>query len=852
MIRAIIAALLLLVSAPTHARETSILGNLGKKGLPAYTLVSPNYQMAQTLLTPNLSSGPQSVAGVIIPAANDVSANWQKAGLAVIGGIPNITTQCGSTVNPSGLTPPTTGDDKSLIQAALDACTSAKFVNLGSGTFNLDQSQNLFINKSIVLRGQGPSVTNIVVRNGPLPVYINSPFQSPFGCGVSTASKNTCAANNYTIYMAPNGTFDWGYDSCGHGLPCNSGLALTADAAKGDTTVTVVSKTGISVGDWVLISESSGAKWLNDPLTSTGQTWASADFLNSSDTPVTNKIVWAKHNPVFVLDDFGTTADFPYNNINNISASYGINVDQANGELHKITAISSGSCPCAVTFDSPLTIGFRVYNPGGSLFQGYISSGSGSSSPGSTLTVTSVTSGTVAINQPLWWSGMAGAGAISYITAGSGTSWTTSNSQLCCSGSGNTSISVGTPGSPATFYGAGFNAQIHKPKTQSGGALTVLEQAGIENLTISRGSQGNIGINFCAYCWVKNVETFGWYNGGITLNASVRNQIDTIYCHDGYDLENNGAEYCLALDSYTTENLITNSIFLNNGKSMVGRATGGGNVISYNSADRTLYQAASIGNWFVDHSLNMSHYKGSHHALFEGNYADTCGDDDTHGAVGYMTYYKNWCSGLRATFNDPSFHDPSSSTFNLTNQVVNDAGNNTVGISFANGQSYPYASGSGPKRAYSQMSWNYWNTDVGNVYGTSGVTTSGNSWVMNGFYYVTQRGQIYLMGWINTGSQSDPNLDGTGASPIWAWQNGNYNYLTSTISWGRTSPLTLPSSLYLGSAPSFFAAGASGFAYPWPWVDSAGGTKIATGCNGACSGLPAKARADANSPFVQP
>lgn len=786
--------------------------------------------------------------GIVIPAAGDASANWAKAGLAAIGGIPNITTQCGSQVNPSGLTPPTAGDDKSLMQAALDACTSAKFVNLGSGNFVLDQSQNLFINKSIVLRGQGPGVTNIVVRNGPLPTYVVGGNQ----CGVTTGGIISCTANNSTIYMAPNGTFDWGWDSCGHLNPCNSGLPLTADAAKGDTAVTVSSKTGISVGDWVLISESSGAKYLSDPLTSTGQTWASADFLTDpfASSNATNKIVWAKHNPVFVLDDFGTTADFPYNNINNISASYGINLDQANGEMHKITAISGGACPCQVTFDSPVTVAFRVYNPGGALFQGYISSGSGSSSPGSTLTVTSVTSGTIAINQPLWWSGITGSAAISYITAGSGTSWTTSNAQLCCSGTGNTSISVGTPGSPATFYAAGFNAQIHKPKTQSGGALTVLEQAGIENLTISRGSQGNIQINFCAYCWVKNVDTFGWYNGGVNLNATVRTQIDTIYCHDGYDLQNNGAEYCLALDGYSTENLITNSIFLNNGKSMVGRAHGGGNVVSYNFADQTLYMAGLTGNYFMDHSINGSHFKGAHHTLFEGNQGDTCGDDDTHGGIGFHAYYRNWCVGLRQQFNDPSFSNPSSSTFNLTNQVMNDAGNSTVGIGYATGQAYPYSGGTGPKRAYSQMSWNYGHSDVGNVYGKSGVTTSGNTWVMNGSYNTIGRGAIYMMGWLNTGSQSDPNLDGTGANPIWAWQNGNYNFLNNTQVWGRTAAFALPNSLYLSSAPSFFGPGSS-CTYTWPWVTPSSGTKIQTNsCAG--SGLPAKARADAGTYFVQP
>jgi hypothetical protein len=37
----------------------------------------------------------------VIPAANNVAANWQMAGMQVVGGIPNRTTIC-ATVNPIG------------------------------------------------------------------------------------------------------------------------------------------------------------------------------------------------------------------------------------------------------------------------------------------------------------------------------------------------------------------------------------------------------------------------------------------------------------------------------------------------------------------------------------------------------------------------------------------------------------------------------------------------------------------------------------------------------------------------------------------------------------------------------
>ena len=52
-------------------------------------------------------SGP----ALVIPPANNVSANWARAGLATVGGIPTRNTQCGATVAATGLTPPAANDD---------------------------------------------------------------------------------------------------------------------------------------------------------------------------------------------------------------------------------------------------------------------------------------------------------------------------------------------------------------------------------------------------------------------------------------------------------------------------------------------------------------------------------------------------------------------------------------------------------------------------------------------------------------------------------------------------------------------------------------------------------------------
>src|SRR5208283_3158329 len=68
-----------------------------------------------------------------LPPPNDVYANWKNAGLAVIGGIPTRNTQCGATVITTGKIPPTSGDDASVINAAITACPAGDFVLLGPG-----------------------------------------------------------------------------------------------------------------------------------------------------------------------------------------------------------------------------------------------------------------------------------------------------------------------------------------------------------------------------------------------------------------------------------------------------------------------------------------------------------------------------------------------------------------------------------------------------------------------------------------------------------------------------------------------------------------------------------------------
>jgi hypothetical protein len=114
-----------------------------------------------------------------------------------------------------------------------------------------------------------------------------------------------------------------------------------------------------------------------------------------------------------------------------------------------------------------------------------------------------------------------------------------------------------------------------------------------------------------------------------------------------------------------------------------------------------------------------------------------------------------------------------------------------------------------------------------------------------------------MLGWNDGPGGEDPYLDGVSGSYI--FRHGNYDYVNAAVQWDpNTSDQTLPNSFYLSGIPAFFNAGSG---YAWPWVNPTGSPQLQSGpttpvctanVHGPCSGLPAKARYDAGTPFTQP
>ena len=353
--------------------------------------------------------------------------------------------------------------------------------------------------------------------------------------------------------------------------------------------------------------------------------------------------------------------------------------------------------------------------------------------------------------------------------------------------------------SPVTIsYRTSHKAQLYYFQTP------LAEQAGVEQMTVEHGDDDNIDFLWCAYCWAYNVESTLWLGAGFGVSDSFRVELNEFYVHKPVWPVPGGGGYNISLENASSEILIWNGISVLANKVMVGRSAGAGSVTAYNYMDMGFDGGTDA---WQEIGLNNSHMTGSHHMLFEGNQSFNIDSDETHGNAIYNTFFRNYTTGFRAKFTDY-----------LDGTVVDDIKQQST---------------NGPLRTAGPHAYSYWNNLVGNVFGVPEK--------MKGFIYGDQvlsdgdwPPQILMMGWDD---EPDYVYDAQVLSNNLV--DGNYDYRTHKVHWAQSDTKhTLPNSLFLKSAPAFFAG------YSWPWVDPTGSTKLAT--------LPAKARYDAGTPFKQP
>jgi hypothetical protein len=336
-----------------------------------------------------------------------------------------------------------------------------------------------------------------------------------------------------------------------------------------------------------------------------------------------------------------------------------------------------------------------------------------------------------------------------------------------------------------------YTAQLSRFSQFAGGSpVDAVKNAGVEDLYVHGGGDGNLKLANAAYSWIKNVESDYQKGEGIGVDGSFRCVVRDSYVHSTRDPNPGGGGYGFSFSFYASDNLVENNISWNMNKVMVMRASGGGNVIGYNYMEDGWINHAPN---FVEVGLNASHMTTPHYELFEGNQSFNFDGDNTWGNSVYITVFRNHLTAKRRS---------------IAPLKITDQGN---------------------ARAIGLMRGHKWYSFVGNVLGMPGQDsfwsrmkyTYESTWPWNG-----KSVGMWRLGYDNDDWKAP--ADGTVTSTV--IREGNFDYVTDQVHWTK-GPQQLPSSLYLSSKPAFFGD------LPWPWVDPTGTNKVAT--------LPARARFDA-------
>jgi hypothetical protein len=357
----------------------------------------------------------------------------------------------------------------------------------------------------------------------------------------------------------------------------------------------------------------------------------------------------------------------------------------------------------------------------------------------------------------------------------------------------------------------GFDAQLSRYGDDNGGnVLPFVERVGIEDIYFYGGMggdyHGNIAMSTCAYCWVRNIESDFAEGTAVGMYGTYRSEIRDSFIHGTSNPNPGGGGYLTGMHFGASDNLIENNILWQANKMIVMRASGGGNVVSYN------YMEDGYGDGYKDIpevGLNATHYTTPHMELLEGNEAWNCDGDSYWGNSVAITLFRNHLTGERRDVGGIGLQD-----LNLRR------------VASLNAFQYDYnflgnVLGSEDMRLLpGQTRFVYEATSPDAVRSADGTVTKVSEddnvvpmWVLG--YNSDDHGQPF-----------DPKVAET------TIRHGNFDYVSKQVVWDPSLPKSLPPSLYLTSKPGFFGD------HAWPWVtpeDATARTHV----------LPARERFDA-------
>ena len=791
----------------------------------------------------------------LLPADRDASANWKMAGLqSVSGGIAAIDASR-PICNATPLAPKPVGRDSSAeINSLMTSCASTypagSIVQLAAGEFDVcgtsscGGSSQVSIPSNITLRGAKDSGTGKYCDLSSTP-FCSTVINMPSSMGGTVMGSNICCT---TVVRLQPANFNDG------ALVGSNTVSLTADGTQGTSTIQVgkipstwAAGTIVGIDEYANMSMQPDYGWIAAGYPGS-KVWAAPDF--------------RLEYPVHFVPGYTNTGNGVAPGC--ATSDEGCNsVTISQGSPAVATGPSYSNLPYPIVFETtgklpaPLVAGqvYYVRNPSGNTFN------IAATPNGTAINTTSAGSGSTIVGIDQEYFGIERSleryteeiKRIASVT-----------SSPCCS------ITFDSPLTITYRHASPYNAHVFDF------GFSFETYAGLEDVTVEGGpGWGNVNINGCAYCWMQNVESTLWSGGSFVFDASFRDELDNVFGWKSTYPYIGGGGYNLVLDNGTSENLVQNSIFTYGEKPMVARAAGGGNVVAYSYFDDAFdanSDEGGLGFVEVEDGVNASHWLGSHHFLFEGNATFSLDNDTTWGESPYMTYFRNYASGFRAPYTDYINNWPVNDmedTAGCTTQYVSSCSQSGVT------KEYP-----APLRAVELSAHTYWASYIGNVLGTSGFNYA-NSGAGNphntafAYQYAIGGSQatIWDLGtdWNNpeidpevyytgAGGSADP-AGGTCVSPSGDFcpidRTGNYDYLKNAITWDpNNSDHTLPNSFYLTGQPAYFGASGAHCAYSWPWVTPENSSiqlqmPSGSGC-AADSGLPAKARYDAGTPFVQP
>lgn len=357
-------------------------------------------------------------------------------------------------------------------------------------------------------------------------------------------------------------------------------------------------------------------------------------------------------------------------------------------------------------------------------------------------------------------------------------------------------------------------------------AYSMITNCGVESMTVKRlypsqnsyASANCIEFNDAAWCWVTNVETCWPQGAHVKLSGCFQCQIEDCYFHDGWS-QCSGQDYGVWIFNHNSHHLIENSIFVDCRHSMIFEAGGAACVFAYNFSTNAI--AGESTSSFLGED-EVTHGAHAWYNLYEGNIATRIVNDYAHGSGSDNTYF-------RQNLDMVAYAPANVLAIELANWNSSESPVPQTSAGFPGG----WVTGPGVQSSGTYgvdvETWNYSNNVVGCIFTTNspGPTTFA---VTNLTTTIDAGpGVIDRCGYQSPGSYGYP-IDGK--SQTTTYWHGNWDPITKAVQWNAANTdHTIPKSLYLTSAPSWWGTNA------WP--------PIGPDCSPSIGMIPALARYEA-------